>query len=53
MRKQENPLLKDIEACDLIHKLIHWGYEKEQILDAYNELLDQDWERNDEDNFVG
>ena len=51
--KKENPLLNDAEACDLIQQLIHWGYSKHEILDAYEELEDKDWEKNeDEDNFA-
>jgi hypothetical protein len=52
MRKGENALLNDAEACDLIHQLIHWGYDKEQIIDAYDELEDKVWERELEDNFT-
>lgn len=51
MPKVENPLLKDIEACDLIHQLIHWGYNKVQIMDAYDELEDLDWDINDDVDF--
>lgn len=48
MAKTENPLLNDAEACDLIHQLIHWGYDKEQIIEAYDELEDQVWDREEE-----
>lgn len=52
MRKEDNALLHDEEACDLIHQLIDWGYSKDQIVDAYHELSDQIWERELEDNIA-
>lgn len=51
MPRDQNPLLKDVEACDLLCQLIHWGYDKVQIMHAYDELENLDWDASDDRDF--
>jgi hypothetical protein len=44
MKKNENTLLLDQEACRMVQMLIRWGYKKEEIVDAYSELEDKDFD---------
>ncbi len=53
MKKHDNPLLDDDEACDMLRQLLNWGYDPDQIANASREIDDEISEgSNNEDNFV-